>query len=205
MIARRHGLVLRPDVGDPTRRSRRAEREACERRATGCNASERNEAIGDGSAARCGHQRPVEGLASGLVLGVLAALVVACRGQVPDLPPRPEKIQLINGLWLQIRGWRSELRMELDPSPTTELQYHSKTVTQAKAVCPDAQPIAPTCGDTCVLAEHICDNAETICSIADELGKDDAPAQDKCASAKASCREAKQRCCNCNASPPGAP
>lgn len=150
------------------------------------------------------------GAASGLALGLaLAGLVVACKstvqGREPDWARRMTKMQVINGLWLQIRGWRGDLRMDLDPSPTTENQYHNRTVKQAKSVCPDAQPIAPSCGDTCSLAEDICDNAETICAIADELGKDDAPAQDKCASAKASCREAKQRCCNCNANPPGAP
>ena len=38
--------------------------------------------------------------------------------------------------------------------------------------------------------------------IADDLGKDDDYAQEKCTSAKASCREAKQRCCNCSESTP---
>ena len=37
---------------------------------------------------------------------------------------------------------------------------------------------------------------------AELLGKTDHDAQDKCTSAKASCREAKQRCCNCSGDAP---
>ncbi|MGE3454404.1 MAG: hypothetical protein AB7O24_04760 [Kofleriaceae bacterium] len=50
---RRIFLVLRPRDFDSARRARRAEREARERSATSGNASEHNEAIGDGSRARC--------------------------------------------------------------------------------------------------------------------------------------------------------
>lgn len=111
------------------------------------------------------------------------------------------KIDLVNQLWVQIRDWRREARMELDPPVGLERMFRSQSVTAAKAVCPESQPTVPACSDICSLATSICDNAETICQIADELGKDD-PAQEKCTSAKASCREAKQRCCNCNAKPP---
>ena len=144
---------------------------------------------------------------SGLVLGLaIAGLVLSCSSSVRNTEPlwakRMVKMQMINGLWLQIRDFRSDLRMDLDPSPTTEHSYRNKTVKQTRNVCPDVQAIAQTCSDSCILADHICDNAETICTIADELGQDDAQAQEKCTSAKASCREAKQRCCNCNANPP---
>ncbi|MEO8699510.1 MAG: hypothetical protein ABI867_05675 [Kofleriaceae bacterium] len=149
----------------------------------------------------------------GLALGLAIAMVVlSCSRNMTKGPTKPpdwvvhmEKMQVVNGLWLQIRDIRGDMGMELEPSPTTiaEIQL-TRTVKDAKKVCPDAQQNAATCEDTCILAEHICDNAETICSIADELGKDDQPAQDKCVSAKASCREAKQRCCNCNAKPPAA-
>ena len=53
------------------------------------------------------------------------------------------------------------------------------------------------CADVCELGSAICENAEDICAIAAELG-DDAWAKDKCDSAKASCREAQERCCQCN-------
>jgi hypothetical protein len=114
-----------------------------------------------------------------------------------------EKRNLVNHLWVQIREFRANIPgMELDPSPTTEMQWRGRPVKDAKRVCPDGHVVPKTCGDTCVLAEHICDNAETICGIADELGKTD-PSQEKCTSAKASCREAKQRCCDCKPTPNG--
>lgn len=143
----------------------------------------------------------------GPAIGVaIAALVIACSGAQktaeppPDWVVRMEKMQIVNGLWLQIRDMRREAGMELDPPAPLELQYRARS-RKPRAICPEAQPTAPTCDDTCTLANAICDNAETICKIADELGKDD-PSQDKCTSAKASCHEAKQRCCDCNANPP---
>jgi hypothetical protein len=58
--------------------------------------------------------------------------------------------------------------------------------------------VPETCNDVCSLADAICDNAEQICILADELGKQDTWAQGKCASAKASCRDAKKKCCGCS-------
>jgi hypothetical protein len=143
----------------------------------------------------------------GVLLGLaIAGLVLSC-AKKPIAPPEwsthMEKMQVINGLWLQIRDMRGDLKMTLDPSPAAiaDIQY-IKNVKEVKKVCPDTQAVAPVCEDTCIIAGQICENAESICSIADELGKDDTHAQDKCTSAKASCREAKQRCCNCNAKPP---
>ena len=69
-------------------------------------------------------------------------------------------------------------------------------------MCADDHKVPTTCDDVCSLADAICDNAEAICTIADELGKDDDFAQDKCTSAKASCREAKQKCCGCSSENP---
>jgi hypothetical protein len=66
-------------------------------------------------------------------------------------------------------------------------------------VCSEGHKVPPSCDDVCNLADAICDNAEAICTIAGELGKDDDFAQDKCSSAKGSCREAKQKCCGCSA------
>ena len=145
----------------------------------------------------------------GLLLGLaLAGFIVGCMTSPPRKleppPPGPEryaKLGLINDLWVQIRDFRRQAGMPLDPPDPLERQFRNVPPAQAKASC--SEPEAPTCSDICVLANHICDNAETICKIADELGKDD-PAQEKCTSAKASCREATQRCCNCNANPPPA-
>lgn len=143
----------------------------------------------------------------GFALGiVIAGMLLACRG-VPQttVDPRPQKMTEIITLWAQIRGFRREAGMDLDPSPTTELQWRTRSVREAARVCPDGHLVPKTCGEICSLADAICDNAEAICGLADELGKDDQAAQEKCTSAKASCREAKQRCCNCSKTPTEAP
>ncbi|MBS1119675.1 MAG: hypothetical protein H6Q90_1903 [Deltaproteobacteria bacterium] len=137
----------------------------------------------------------------GFVLGILiAGLMLSCmrapQAAMPD--PRPQKMTEIIALWAQIRGFRREAHMDLDPNPTTELQWRTKTVSEAARVCADGHQVPKTCGEICSLADAICDNAEAICGLANELGKDDQAAQEKCTSAKASCREAKQRCCNCS-------
>ena len=136
---------------------------------------------------------------------VLALVVVAACGgsQQPfDWDGKLQKENLITNLWTQIREWRHEMHMELDPTPGDVFQLRNRSVPEAKRVCPEDHEVPPKCVDTCELAGHICDNAESICKLADELGKGDEYAQDKCTSAKASCREAKQRCCNCSGGAP---
>ncbi|MGN6107896.1 MAG: hypothetical protein ACTHU0_22500 [Kofleriaceae bacterium] len=138
----------------------------------------------------------------GLVCGLaIAVLVVACAtSRAPtdlDWRRRQQKMNEVIALWVQIRDWRREARMELDPSPADLLQWRGGTVTDAARACPVGHRVPETCSEVCILGDHICDNAEAICGIADELGKSD-PAQEKCASAKASCREAKRRCCTCS-------
>ncbi len=124
------------------------------------------------------------------------ALLVACGGvQHPDTTTSHQEIA---NLWTQIREWRKEARMPLDPLPYTMTQMANRPAREARLGCPDHHAVPKTCNDVCNLADDICDNAERICDIADQLGKDDDWAQGKCASAKASCREAKQKCCECS-------
>lgn len=141
------------------------------------------------------------GLASvtpGLVLGAMIGAFIACGGaQAPS--PQPDPRSEIMALWTQIRDWRHEAHMGLNPSPATMTQIVGRGVKEIERVCPDGHKVPPTCNDVCNLADDICDNAERICTIADQLGKDDTWAQDKCTSAKASCRESKQQCCTCSA------
>lgn len=131
-------------------------------------------------------------------------LVLAACQSAPPIERRPSwetrqlKMNEITALWTQIRDWRREARMDLDPSPATTLQWRGRSVPEAARACPDDHQVPQSCGEVCNLADAICDNAERICIVADELGKDDYLAQEKCTSAKASCREAKQRCCNCS-------
>ena len=137
-----------------------------------------------------------------LALGWLALVVlfVACGAPAPNHPwdQRWQKENEITALWTQIRDWRGEAHMDLDPTRQNIFQWEKRSIPEAKNVCPEAHPVPPTCNDVCSLAEAICDNAEAICNIADELGKQDDFAQRKCTSAKASCREAKERCCACD-------
>ena len=144
------------------------------------------------------------GVALGLVIGLVLELGLVLGLAACAHPPhrtaetRLQKLNEITTLWAQIRGWRREAHMELDPAPLTMHQWRTRTVPEAARVCPESLRAPPRCDDVCSLGDAICDNAERICSLADELG-DDQLAQEKCASAKASCREAKQRCCACAA------
>lgn len=133
-------------------------------------------------------------------LAGLLVILSACPG--PASGPSAAEIRMqrqnqITALWTQIRQWRHEAGMDLEPSAIL-ISQPPKTVSDAKRVCPDAHQVPKTCSDICSIADAICDNAEAICGLADELGKDDDFAQGKCTSAKASCREAKQRCCGCS-------
>ena len=130
------------------------------------------------------------------IAGVLVLALVACGG--PQKPDRPGAYDEITALWTQIREWRREAHMPLDPLPQTLTMMANRPAKDARLTCPDHHAVPKSCNDNCNLADDICDNAERICQIADELGKDDDYSQGKCASAKASCREAKQRCCDCS-------
>jgi hypothetical protein len=129
------------------------------------------------------------------VLSAAIAIGVACG---PKPPPTGPKQDEITALWTQIRDWRRGAGLPVDPRREDVIAIGPLTVDKAKQVCPDAHPVPPSCDEVCSLAEAICDNAEQICILADELGKSDKWAQDKCDSAKASCRDAKKRCCGCS-------
>jgi hypothetical protein len=135
----------------------------------------------------------------------LAALIVGCMASSAPMAPKakesamfdPRRQEILN-LWTQIRGWRHDAHMDLEPAQAMQFASRGHSVDEAKKVCPDGHKVPSVCGDVCNLGDDICDNAERICTLADELGKDDQEAQEKCTSAKASCREAKQRCCDCS-------
>jgi hypothetical protein len=143
----------------------------------------------------------------GLCLGVALGAVIAfgaCGGDVRGPGVIVDRHNDISVLWGQIRDWRREAHMDLDPSPQTMNQLVNRTVKYAETVCAENHKVPKACDDVCNLSDAICDNAEAICKIADELGKDDDYAQEKCTSAKASCREAKQKCCTCSTKEPEA-
>ncbi len=53
------------------------------------------------------------------------------------------------------------------------------------------------CKTSCKLSDSICENAAKICELATLLGGNDAYANGKCASGKASCDVAGESCCSC--------
>lgn len=130
-----------------------------------------------------------------LVAVMLTAILIALACG-PQHPPRSPRVEEITVLWAQIRDWRREAGLPVDPPHEDFFEVRGKTVDQVAAICRPPQPEPQACADVCSLAEAICDNAEQICILADELGKNDDWAQRKCSSAKASCRDAKKRCCS---------
>lgn len=131
----------------------------------------------------------------GAVLAGAIAIAAACGSRQT---PRTTVVNEITALWTQIRDWRREARMPVEPRREDVIANPPKTIAEARLVCPDSHPVPASCGDVCSIADAICDNAEQICILADELGKDDSWAQEKCSSAKTSCRDAKKLCCKCS-------
>jgi hypothetical protein len=129
---------------------------------------------------------------AGLVLG----LVIAACAHTPVMPRQDPRRDEITALWAQTRDWRREAGMELEPDGDAVVQMERMSVRGAAAVCEPPPSPPDGCVDVCGLADAICDNAERICDLAGELKGDDWAAG-KCSDAKASCREATQRCCSC--------
>lgn len=139
----------------------------------------------------------MRGVRRGLCSGLAAAtIVIACAAPKPTTSnERMQKLNTVTNLWTQIRGWRHEAGMPVEPPPSTFISIEGKTVKEIEKICPEGHQEPKACEDVCSLADAICDNADAICEIAEELG--DSWAREKCTSAKASCKEAKQRCCSC--------
>ena len=154
----------------------------------------------------------------GLAAGALIAAVIAACAQAPapqsaapeaavagDVTAGDPRRYEIMELWGQIRTWRKDSGWAVEPAiPLNHPGILHKAVKDIR-VCPmDPDPDDATCQDTCRLKDAICDNADSICRIAQDLGED-AWAAEKCQSAKASCKEATQKCCACAATEPTAP
>ena len=126
----------------------------------------------------------------GVAVGLLLVVAIwSCSSTGPQKPTPNDRYALLTqqtALWTQIREWRREAGLRVDPSAESMLEMRDRNLKEAQIVCPDTHPITKTCADICSLADAICDNAEQICILAGELGKADTWAQDKCSSAKAS-------------------
>ena len=135
-------------------------------------------------------------------LGVVLAIAITASCGTPQKTDT-RKPDEITALWTQIRDWRLEAGLPVEPRREDVMAIYNTPMKSAEPVCAADHSVPPTCTDVCGLADAICDNAEQICILADDL-KDQWSA-DKCASAKASCREAKQRCCKKCSEEPKAP
>jgi hypothetical protein len=155
----------------------------------------------------------------GLVLGAACAVVIACGGAAsksgvnqPGVAPTAVQgggVESPGGTKQQIEQLDAEIESQLKgldlarpmtrpcgPDHPCDVVAMSNGVTQTQAD-PQCHPgTSDTCTQSCTLGKSICDNAGKICSLAQQLG-DDAWAQNKCASGKASCEAAHAKCCNC--------
>lgn len=150
--------------------------------------------------------RAVIGLVAGLAL---AAVVVACGAggmSKPAAPPtsvgssgdgavdpRAKIAELDKQITadLEKMGVVQPAAPVIAPSTSTPL-----TTAEIKSACEPPSPPPGTCGDTCTLADAICDNAQQICDLAKELAGD-AWAAEKCDGGKRSCEAARKDCCDC--------
>jgi hypothetical protein len=141
----------------------------------------------------------------GILVGVgLAIAIAACAsgrsspGAVGGLDQRKQDI---TKLWNEIGDWRERDGLIRDPlagMSRNDMQQIPKSPVAKIRQCPNEEepPKTDQCTDVCALKDDICDNAADICRIASDLG-DDAWAQKRCKSAKASCKEATDKCCGC--------
>ena len=139
-----------------------------------------------------------------------ALLLAAAACSMKSPPPRTApptvgplddqgKRQEITALSTQIRQWRQGASLAVEPDADSVLAMSEVSTADAAKACDEPAATGGTCGEVCDLGGAICDNAAAICRIAGDLAGD-VWARDKCSSAKASCREAEERCCTCRRS-----
>jgi hypothetical protein len=145
-----------------------------------------------------------------LGVGLTLAATACARSPYPGAPQKVTTTTLdgrhqeIADLAEQIRQWRLDAHLDVEPAPERVSAMSDVAASAAAASCELPAPAAGSCRDVCELGGSICDNAIAICRIADEL-PGDGWARDKCDSAKGSCREAEERCCDCRRPDVGMP
>ena len=132
----------------------------------------------------------------GLLLGAaVGGALGACASTPRPVPGEADmRKQEIQDLWMQIRDWRVGHNWSAEPA----IRTFGASVPELRKCKAPREPSTETCQDICTLRDAICDNAQDICRIAGQL-EGDAWADEKCKSAKASCKEATQKCCQCTA------
>lgn len=106
--------------------------------------------------------------------------------------PRDEITQLDQ----EIAAKLGQLKLP-EPAIMPGAQSDVRTIPQVKSVC--VAPSAPTgtCGDVCTLSSRICEAADRICVLAQDLAPDPWAAE-RCDKGKKSCEAATRRCCQCS-------
>jgi hypothetical protein len=146
----------------------------------------------------------------GVVVGGLLACAIACGGgggsKQAVMPPgkqdtRAELVRLDQAITEQMQQLN-----EPRPAPpvaacvencSTQPMAQARNATQPEDPATCAPAKTDTCTQSCTLKTSICENAAKICTLAAELGGNDAFANDWCNRGLASCESAKKRCCNC--------
>jgi len=155
----------------------------------------------------------------GVAAGCALAVMIACGGAQSKSAAPQMKPQTDGG---GIPGGDGHRRAEIDkldgditaemtklgvqrPTPPPDACTSNCATAMATAVShtqeqnpPDCKPgKGEVCTESCTLKTNICDNANKICRIAQELGGNDSYANGKCNEGDASCKAAEKRCCSC--------
>jgi hypothetical protein len=147
----------------------------------------------------------------GLLLGACCAALIACAsaGKQAAMSPPPS----VNDSGAAPMGPRDPRIVDLDRQIEEDLAKldiaRPRAISPASATPADVGPTVSAAGDpdchpgpsdvcrqSCDLSDAICKASTKICTIAHELGND-AWANDRCASGKASCDTAHAKCCGC--------
>lgn len=153
-------------------------------------------------------------IAAGLALGTTCAIVIACGGAQKQSvgamhaapptamsSPRDEIAKLDQEIEQQL----AQLGLPTSQPPTcAEGGCSGPTVQQLSTGIqpPSSDPTckpsqSEQCQSSCTFSDSICTNAKRICVLADELGGNDAFANEKCARGTESCTKSREKCCGC--------
>jgi hypothetical protein len=153
---------------------------------------------------------------AGLALGAACAAFIACaaapnKSATPSAAAPPTAMETsapraeIERLDREIAQQLAELGLPTSQppacaaggcsGPTAEMMSSGVLPPSADATCKPA----PTeqCQSSCKFSDSICDNAKRICVLANDLGGNDAFANEKCARGTESCQKSREKCCGC--------
>ena len=148
---------------------------------------------------------------AGIFVGALCAAAIACSASHKSAavaPVQPEQHPMggsagdahsqIEQLASQIDAQRAQMALPEPPHVAT-MSAHATPMSNTPNSRTDNQchpGTSDTCQDSCKLADSICESAQKICNLAQQL-PGDAWASGKCESGKSTCDAAHQKCCGC--------